>query len=526
MALSFSACNSPETEALHEAIKRGNLDEVRAALDAGANPDQCYSQLFVGHHYCPLVQAVQNGQDDIVRLLLEREADPDIEKDGLGTPLTVATRKKDYPIMTMLLNAGADPNLHSSSYGWPGTPLKMAASNGDTKAIGMLLKVGADVHLKAVRKYGSSALMHALKSGNVDAVHMLLNAGAKLLDQDNEGRTTLVYAIGGASNSLPEYMYSPGDTREANLQLVNLLLDEGADLYAKDKKGNTILVEAGCHSPAEVVQLLLDRGLTRELNTPGNRGITPLLCSIRSGNEEAFAALIDAGADTETKNARGETPLFRALRNSNPDFFVEKLLTRRTEVNRREDAHLHNAAFLGHENVVTLLFDIGKADPQLIDLEGNTALMWAVRYSPLRTSPSSPLRFPESYAVYYERKEAIINLLVKNGVDLKTRNNLGNTVLIEALRQCYDHDNIIRHLLSFKEVVEEINAQNLQGDTALITAMNCHHKGHAFPKILALLLDAGADAGIANHEGQTALTLTQQWPEPRQEIINLLKDTP
>ena len=70
------------------------------------------------------------GQDDAVRLLLARGADPDAPGTGwmTGTPLNAAASARRATVVALLLEAGADPDAVQRG-GW--TPLHSAAHNGD-----------------------------------------------------------------------------------------------------------------------------------------------------------------------------------------------------------------------------------------------------------------------------------------------------------------------------------------------------------------------------------------------------------
>ena len=69
----ISAPAAQPVEALIEATKKGDLDEVRRLLDEGANPDaKTKFEEFA------LLEAAANRHPDIVALLLARGADPNL----------------------------------------------------------------------------------------------------------------------------------------------------------------------------------------------------------------------------------------------------------------------------------------------------------------------------------------------------------------------------------------------------------------------------------------------------------------
>lgn len=73
---------------LDTAAVRGNLEEVQALLDGGADPN-----ISCEKGATPLHDAVGQGHIEIVRLLLKIGASPNIRSDFGGTPLEWATRR-------------------------------------------------------------------------------------------------------------------------------------------------------------------------------------------------------------------------------------------------------------------------------------------------------------------------------------------------------------------------------------------------------------------------------------------------
>jgi len=74
----------------------------------------------------------------------------------------------------------------------------------------------------------------------------LLDHGAKLETQDNEGRTALIWAC--------HYIYDP---------LIRFLVEHGADINTADSNGETSLTYAGDRGDVEMVEFLKDKGATR-----------------------------------------------------------------------------------------------------------------------------------------------------------------------------------------------------------------------------------------------------------------------
>jgi uncharacterized protein len=122
-----------------EAATFGDLDRLAVLL--AADPD--LTERRSGDGFTALHLAAFFGQDDAVRLLLARGADPDARGTGwmTGTPLNAAASARHATVVALLLEAGADPDAAQRG-GW--TPLHSAAHNGDPRTVELLLAHGAD----------------------------------------------------------------------------------------------------------------------------------------------------------------------------------------------------------------------------------------------------------------------------------------------------------------------------------------------------------------------------------------------
>lgn len=134
--IAASGNNLPKREA--------RVDNLRVLLERNANPnlrdkDGCTALLY----------AVSSGSLEATRLLLAANADPNLYDDGGFGPLMVATQQKErIDIMKALLDAGANPNARTLEAGL--TPLHHSLRSSApycAKAI-LLLKAGADIQAK------------------------------------------------------------------------------------------------------------------------------------------------------------------------------------------------------------------------------------------------------------------------------------------------------------------------------------------------------------------------------------------
>ena len=167
---------------LIDAVQNGDIDRVRELLDSGVNPN-------IKHYFnddSPLISASFDGHTEIVKLLLESGADPNIGYRHGYTPLIFASKKGHSDVVRLLLEHGADINIRGK-YG--NTPLILASRGGHSDIVRLLLERGADINIQ--NDYGNTPLMSASRGGHSDIVKLLLENGADpTIKQDNFDETT------------------------------------------------------------------------------------------------------------------------------------------------------------------------------------------------------------------------------------------------------------------------------------------------------------------------------------------------
>lgn len=126
--------------ALILAVEGGRVDIVTALIHAGADLD-----FITGNHYCALGTAVIHGRADMVNLLLDRGADINLTNQDGATPLIIAVGHDHDEIVSLLLNRGANPNVIDVD---GGTALIYAAGGGRYQQVVSLLSAGADVSVR------------------------------------------------------------------------------------------------------------------------------------------------------------------------------------------------------------------------------------------------------------------------------------------------------------------------------------------------------------------------------------------
>ena len=145
---------------------------------------------------CGAVSGVRLRDPAVAIMLLERGANPNVLSRFGQTPLCVATENKDIGMVQLLLEHQADPNMQSHATPVStmlSTPLLVCAKeHNDTRIAIMLLEHNADPNLVSVKK--QTPLCEAVARGNLAMVQLLVDRGANLFTVNQAKRTAIELA--------------------------------------------------------------------------------------------------------------------------------------------------------------------------------------------------------------------------------------------------------------------------------------------------------------------------------------------
>eukprot|EP01035_Chromulina_nebulosa_P031610 gene31610-42151_t len=123
-----------QEQRLYDAARDGNLTEVITALDKGADANW-QNKSFWG--WTALLRATWKGFRDIVAILLERGADPNLVNQWGETSLFRAAKLGHVDIAVLLLERGADPDLATTE---GKKPIDAAREHGHPDIVNLLCK--------------------------------------------------------------------------------------------------------------------------------------------------------------------------------------------------------------------------------------------------------------------------------------------------------------------------------------------------------------------------------------------------
>ncbi|MFN0120137.1 MAG: ankyrin repeat domain-containing protein [Blastocatellia bacterium] len=309
----------------------GDLARVRELLDADlalANRVSDYVTYYIGSG-APLKNAAARGHIDIVRLLLERGADPNLPEEGIaphGHALYSAVYNGHHDIARLLLEHGAYPSppVESSA-----DALSIALSYSDEKMVELLCSYGSSRSLELLAYYGdvrTAAAVFAANPALANDPGALANAAGqgheafvRLLLQYEPGlprRLTFPgWSVGAKTYELNEFLFAHGMSpshpdwmgitplhelaRKGNIERATQFIAHGADLHARDEDiCSTPLGWAAKFGQIEMVRLLLKHGAKTNLpdDLPGLAWATPLQWAMRRGHTQIVRLLKRRGA--------------------------------------------------------------------------------------------------------------------------------------------------------------------------------------------------------------------------------------
>ncbi|XP_077423261.1 ankyrin repeat, SAM and basic leucine zipper domain-containing protein 1 isoform X2 [Vanacampus margaritifer] len=171
------------------AIREGDIETIEQLLDNGMD-----IECSLGIGCTPLMCAVSGANYDMAKMLLDRGANANFEKDCwtvlMASCKAMATEDKIARCVELLLSRNADPNMADRSHL---TCLMLAAIKNHCKILNLLVSHGADPNLQDANGYTALAL--AVHNGAEQAVVKLLQLGADSSIATKAGKTPAQLAL-------------------------------------------------------------------------------------------------------------------------------------------------------------------------------------------------------------------------------------------------------------------------------------------------------------------------------------------
>ena len=279
-------------KALLQAINDDDLESVKTVLEEQANATICDKK---GNSL--LMLAIANGKENIIQYLLTiKDIDINAQNNEGSTALIEAIEKNNATLVTQLINKGANVNIADKN-GF--TPLIMATINAKNAIATELINNGADIN--AQNNEGDTALIRAIKNNDKDKVLLLINNNANVNQINKKGESPLI--------SASRYGLS--------LDTIDLLLEKGALINAQDNNGWTALMWAIDQNEQKIAESLIKK--EANVNLANKTGETPLMKAASKGLVDLIELLLTNKAIINAVDHKGKTALMYAAEKGKPD---------------------------------------------------------------------------------------------------------------------------------------------------------------------------------------------------------------
>ena len=302
-----NAAEGDGSTALHWASYRDDIETADLLLRAGAKVNAANDLGAT-----PLWTASQNGSEAMVRLLLKAGANPNLALLAGETPVMVAARSGYPAVVEQLLAKGANVNARGTR---SQTALMWAVSQKHPDVVKVLLARGADVQARSevwsevmavpphgyldynrsIPHGGETALMFAVRVGDLDSAKLLVAAGANVNDADAWGVSATTLAAHSGFEDVLEYLLDKGADPNAAAAGFSAL---HAAVMRRNEKMVGALLAHGADANAPLKTWTPTRRSSKDYNFPPELvGATPFWLAARFSEPGVMRLLVQHGAD-------------------------------------------------------------------------------------------------------------------------------------------------------------------------------------------------------------------------------------
>lgn len=276
---------------LHEVTKMTPLENIRLLVRAGSDIN-----ITNESGKSPLIIALENGNQDVARFYVSRDANVHICSLYQGSALHAACLRGYIDLAKEFIAAGVDVNVSSALRGTPLTATLCGDPEAIDEMIDILVKAGADLNASAGLRFGTVGVAAAW-GGETRHIQSLVAQGASFVIGDSMGRVPLHIA-----------------TLRGKLESMSDMLEAGANVDDKDNCGRNMVSWAAQSPDVATLRKVVDLVGKDAINEPDLSGWTPLCWAARGQGsnlnnivnddtqQEMIEELIRLGADRRAKS--------------------------------------------------------------------------------------------------------------------------------------------------------------------------------------------------------------------------------
>ena len=187
-------------EDIFQMISSQDIKEIRRNNDVKSNVNKLHQDRCEHSYSTFLLHAIDVGWVEGTRFFIEIGADIDLCLPWEPLPLGLAVENGDFEIVKLLIESGANPNKG----GVDNSPMHDAVGMERIDLIHLLIQAGAELHTRYHND--ETPLMVASYRGNLTIVEILIKAGSCILLTDESGENALEIAIDEDRKDVAEYL--------------------------------------------------------------------------------------------------------------------------------------------------------------------------------------------------------------------------------------------------------------------------------------------------------------------------------
>ena len=485
------------------------------------------------YHYLgqSLLQATHEGCVEQIEELINKGASVWYKNKQGHTPFDIASFYKNEDVCSCLSDR---INLNQ---------LFIAALlSSDNRRVNVLLSKG--VHPMSYDQYETPAIVIAARTGNFEALRLLVEKGADVNVMDVNANTAMSYAIRLSDTRMMDYLFENGfmptrvnvsyqkdlemaikqdsmyimqelieNTGKTYLQTaaamaihygsdrsLAYLIEKGASIKDLDTHSYSIAIEAIHSKNPKVLDQVLQQGA--QINQMDAYQRWPLLEAVKSSNNEMVSVLVKHKARIDRVNNDGWTALMQACKQGDKDI-VETLIRAGADINKKNRhgwTPMMINAQQGNMDIASALYKAG----------GRVDMVTYDHYSPL-------------YIAVASKNTALAKHLISLGSDHVFKTDHGSKVLQAAVLS-KDHI-IMKKLIEHAVNVDMIDEET--GKTPLMHAVELKDV-----ESVKIILSADCDLSVQDKFGKTALryaydqmkgTVAHGYSNETSTIVSLLR---
>ena len=471
----------------------------------------------------PIGDYVCKGDLIKINRYINQGGDINIYYEGFSL-LYILVQKNYLSCVKEFLRCKANPNIKNTNTGL--SPLHVAGYNDNIEMIKILLENGAEIDLED--NEGNTPICFCARFGNEKSIKFLKEKGADIYKRNKSKispiETCIQYGHKKSMEIFLEFGYeinniSQGEmsllgvaTINNNIEIINYFVEKGADINLRDGLGYTPIFYSIIAESGYLLKYYLEKGVDINILCKDNNSL--LYYSLQNKSDEIFNILIDRDINVNTYSNKGISPLYKACRNRDL-IKIEKLLQKGAKIEANIRMTPLKLVIINDDYDILDLFINYGLDLNL-EIGGVSLLVGAIKKKDIKlvrylikngvnvNHIDSKNNIPIKVAVIDNDDVEILELILKNGFDSMAH----QVIKIDLLLLSMNWNNLKKteeFLNVFLKYGFRLEEKNERGQSLLFCMVYRLMFSRRNFNILKLLLDFGADIESVDYEGTTML---------------------